>query len=683
MTKSIYTVEDDIYGRLYDIEADDDASDDKIMALYGEARDKAYGNELTFDNLSQDTDFIEDARANYKFREGKEWEGNDTQLVEDQFEYWNYVDNNLGSGLSSAYDFSKLDKKEKQRTLRLFDVYDRTNMTGDGSRPFLEQLKGVGKAVLTDPTNLVGGLGLWKLIGKSATKGLSKMALQKIMFPAASGATWGAASETERQTREIALEKREELDGGEISSSAGTGAVAGFAGPIITRNVGRLAEKVPKIAILPFSKKAREKVREKAQSQYVKTLGGGSPSAQRAVGEELAEDIGKGDFIGGTTKAFDILATKAGEIKNKFVERYQKLGELNIRTDQLNKFVVDMEEAGIEIPAARDVLQMLGSGEYTRTEALRELRSVVSETLNDAYRGKGDMAKRWRIVKPWEDRIKKLFLDSAKGANKLDKATQLDKQYSNWQKFQRNMDGSGGKDILKAGGDKVKLDALITQMIATPTKSLSKWSKILNQVDNMGKWSKDDTFAPQMKKFILEAVKSELFQGKKPKILRFMEDDTGLATLKKLFPERASVLDDLSVIYRNAVRAGNNSVPLYWGRIIPAILASTAGGMTGGPAGAAIGTAVSLKGIEAAVNSPVFRKMAMNAYKDGKTNEKSINGMMKWLEAKLKIGPDQLKSIRQNFVGGATIGAGALIDEATTGGQYGTQAKEKINTLVQ
>ena len=683
MTKSIYTVEDDIYGRLYDIEADDDASDDKIMALYGEARDKAYGNELTFDNLSQDTDFIEDARANYKFREGKEWEGNDTQLVEDQFEYWNYVDNNLGSGLSSAYDFSKLDKKEKQRTLRLFDVYDRTNMTGDGSRPFLEQLKGVGKAVLTDPTNLVGGLGLWKLIGKSATKGLSKMALQKIMFPAASGATWGAASETERQTREIALEKREELDGGEIISSAGTGALLGPAGPIITRNVGRLAEKVPKIAILPFSKKAREKVREKAQSQYVKTLGGGSPSAQRAVGEELAEDIGKGDFIGGTTKAFDILATKAGEIKNKFVERYQKLGELNIRTDQLNKFVVDMEEAGIEIPAARDVLQMLGSGEYTRTEALRELRSVVSETLNDAYRGKGDMAKRWRIVKPWEDRIKKLFLDSAKGANKLDKATQLDKQYSNWQKFQRNMDGSGGKDILKAGGDKVKLDALITQMIATPTKSLSKWSKILNQVDNMGKWSKDDTFAPQMKKFILEAVKSELFQGKKPKILRFMEDDTGLATLKKLFPERASVLDDLSVIYRNAVRAGNNSVPLYWGRIIPAILASTAGGMTGGPAGAAIGTAVSLKGIEAAVNSPVFRKMAMNAYKDGKTNEKSINGMMKWLEAKLKIGPDQLKSIRQNFVGGATIGAGALIDEATTGGQYGTQAKEKINTLVQ
>ena len=683
MTKSIYTVEDDIYGRLYDIEADDDASDDKIMALYGEARDKAYGNELTFDNLSQDTDFIEDARANYKFREGKEWEGNDTQLVEDQFEYWNYVDNNLGSGLSSAYDFSKLDKKEKQRTLRLFDVYDRTNMTGDGSRPFLEQLKGVGKAVLTDPSNLVGGLGLWKLIGKSATKGLSKMALQKIMFPAASGATWGAASETERQTREIALEKREELDGGEISSSAGTGAVAGFAGPLITRNVGRLAEKVPKLAILPFSKKAREKVREKAQSQYVKTLGGGSPSAQRAVGEELAEDIGKGDFIGGTTKAFDILATKAGEIKNKFVERYQKLGELNIRTDQLNKFVVDMEEAGIEIPAARDVLQMLGSGEYTRTEALRELRSVVSETLNDAYRGKGDMAKRWRIVKPWEDRIKKLFLDSAKGANKLDKATQLDKQYSNWQKFQRNMDGSGGKDILKAGGDKVKLDALITQMIATPTKSLSKWSKILNQVDNMGKWSKDDTFAPQMKKFILEAVKSELFQGKKPKILRFMEDDTGLATLKKLFPERASVLDDLSVIYRNALEAGNNSVPLYWGRIIPAILGSTAGGMTGGPAGAAIGTAVSLKGIEAAVNSPVFRKMAMNAYKDGKTNEKSINGMMKWLEAKLKIGPDQLKSIRQNFVGGATIGAGALIDEATTGGQYGTQAKEKINTLVQ
>ena len=140
------------------------------------------------------------------------------------------------------------------------------------------------------------------------------------------------------------------------------------------------------------------------------------------------------------------------------------------------------------------------------------------------------------------------------------------------------------------------------------------------------------------------------------------------------------MLSDLAVIYRNAAEAGNNSVPLYWGRIIPAILGSTAGGITGGPAGAAIGTAASLKGIEAAVNSPFFRKMAMNAYKDGKVNEKTVNGMMKWMEKKLKIGPDQLKAIRQNLVGTAVIAGGALIDEATTGGEYAKKTQEEIST---
>jgi len=676
MANKNFTFNNSVYGRNITLSAPEDSTEEFLMEKYNKANKKTYSGDLVFDDLSQDEKYIKDAKINYKRREGKEWKGTDNQLVEEQFEYWNYVDNNLVSGATSAYDFSKMEKGDKQRVMRLFDIYDRTNMTGDGSRPFWEQLKGVGKAVVTDPTNLIGGAGIWKFIGKSATKGLSKIALQKVLFPAAIGATWSAVSNIERQSREVALEKKGGIEGSEVGTAALTGAVLGPVAGVVTRNVGRLAEQVPKIAKLA-SKKIRQQVKQDAQTMYVKTLGGGSPSAQRAVGEELAETIGKGDFAGGTTGAFDILTKKAGEIKSKFVERYTALGELNIRGSQLNKFVVDMEEAGINIPAARDVLQMLGKGEYTRTEALRELRSIMSDTLNDAYRGVGDMPKRWRILVPWEKKIKKLFLDSAAGANKLEKATQLDSQYSQWQKFQRNING-GGKDILNAGAEKTKLDTLITSLIATPSKSLSKWEKVISQVNKMGKWSKDETFAPEMRKFVLDAVKSELFQGKKPKILRFMEDDTGLKTLKNLFPKQKVMLDDLSVIYRNALEAGNNSVPLYWGRIIPAILGSTAGGMTGGPTGAAIGTAASLKGIEAAVNSPFFRKMAMNAYKNGKVNEKTVNGMMKWLEKKLKIGPDQLKAIRQNLVGTAVIGGGALIDESTTGGQYSKEAKEAV-----
>jgi hypothetical protein len=283
--------------------------------------------------------------------------------------------------------------------MRLFDTYDRTNMTGQGARPFLEQLKGVGKAVATDASNLAYGAGLWTMATKFATKGLSKMAMQKLLFPAASGATWAASSNVEKQAREIALDAKSEIDKGEVADSAKVGAVLGPLGPVVTRNVGRAGEFLGRVVETGLSKKKRAQVSLDAQTTYVNTLGGGTPAAQNAVNEELGQTIGKGNFDDGATGAFDLLTKKARQVTNKFTERYTALGELNVRTTQLNKFVLDMKEAGLDVPEADDVLKMLDAGEYTRTEALRELRVIVGSTLNDAYQGKGTMAKRCLIVK--------------------------------------------------------------------------------------------------------------------------------------------------------------------------------------------------------------------------------------------------------------------------------------------
>ena len=670
-----YELRDPIYGTVMIVEKDTPPTDAEAQ----EALSSIRTGDRVFDDLSGDEKYIEDAKTNYQRRNRTEWKGNDKDLVEDQFEYWNGVDNNLIKGATSGYSFSKLPKEDKQRAMRLFDTYDRTNMTGQGARPFLEQLKGVGKAVTTDASNLVYGAGLWTMATKFATKGLSKMAMQKLLFPAASGATWAATSNVEKQAREIALDAKSEIDTEEVADSAKVGAVLGFAGPVVTRNVGRAGEFLGRVAETGFSKKKRAQVSLDAQTTYVNTLGGGTPAAQNAVNEELGQTIGKGNFDDGATGAFDLLTKKARQVTSKFTERYTALGELNVRTTQLNKFVLDMKEAGLDVPEADDVLKMLDAGEYTRTEALRELRGIVGSTLNDAYQGKGTMAKRWRIVKPFEQRIKKLFLDAAEGANKGPQAKLIDEEYSSWMKFQRNIDG-GGKDIIKAGKDKTKLDSLIVSLMASPNKSLSKWEKVMKQVDDMGKWSQDSNFKPEMRKFVLEAVKSELFQGKNPKGLKFLESETGVKTLKKLFPEQAVMLDDLSKIYQNATKAGRNSIPLFWGKISAAILGAGFGGkVMGGQLGAAVGTAASLKGMQAALSSPAFRKMAMNAYRDGQVNEKAVNGMMIWLEKKAGLTPAHLKSIRQQLLGTAIVGGGAVIEDALNGGEKREEIMETIN----
>ena len=79
-------------------------------------------------------------------------------LQEKDFEYWNQIEYNLTRGGNFALkDMSQLPLAERQKIWRRFNAYDRTKARGEGSRDFIEQVKGVAAAFGTDFTNLAGG----------------------------------------------------------------------------------------------------------------------------------------------------------------------------------------------------------------------------------------------------------------------------------------------------------------------------------------------------------------------------------------------------------------------------------------------------------------------------------------------------------------------------------------------
>ena len=99
---------------------------------------------LIFDKLDQDDQYTQDLKDTYKDREGVDFDGDVNELKEQDFEYWNSTLLNELSLADTAYDISQMDDKQKERTNRMFNTYNNTNITGEGSRALLEQFKDAG-----------------------------------------------------------------------------------------------------------------------------------------------------------------------------------------------------------------------------------------------------------------------------------------------------------------------------------------------------------------------------------------------------------------------------------------------------------------------------------------------------------------------------------------------------------
>lgn len=179
------------------------ANDDKAVEYFNERIQNETrfgdtglkGNELIFDNLNKYEGYNKDLISYYSKEQNRprtgnvdsmydrqgNWIGNEDDLKtlkEKNFEYWNATTLNVLQMGETALELSKLNDGEKDVAKNLFETYEKTKITGEGSRSGFEQMKDAWH-ILYDPLTWVGGKFLMAPAQKAATRKGIMLALTK------------------------------------------------------------------------------------------------------------------------------------------------------------------------------------------------------------------------------------------------------------------------------------------------------------------------------------------------------------------------------------------------------------------------------------------------------------------------------------------------------------------------
>lgn len=144
------------------------------------------GGDLIFDNLNKYESYNKNLISYYSKEENRprtgnvdsmydksgNWIGSEDDLKalkEKNFEYWNATTLNVLQMGQTALELSKMSDEEKDVAKNLFETYEKTKITGEGSRDGFEQMKDAWH-VLYDPTTWMGGKFLMAPAQKAATR---------------------------------------------------------------------------------------------------------------------------------------------------------------------------------------------------------------------------------------------------------------------------------------------------------------------------------------------------------------------------------------------------------------------------------------------------------------------------------------------------------------------------------
>jgi hypothetical protein len=191
------------------------------------------------DQLKSNTGLLDAYRTYYKRINGKEFAGDNEQLVDSytqQMRDWNL---NTGSlmALSGRLAGNSFDEKERQAVAIMWDTWDRTV-------PFYKQKDGkwqaLGQAaysIVTDPTNAIGlvSLGTGTAAGVAARETaklgvrqlIKQFAVQGVKSGAIQGAIDATVTNTLEQNVKINLGRQNEFSAGELAASTAIGAAGG------------------------------------------------------------------------------------------------------------------------------------------------------------------------------------------------------------------------------------------------------------------------------------------------------------------------------------------------------------------------------------------------------------------------------------------------------------------------
>jgi len=601
-----YKITHPITGRVLTIETDKELTNE----LIDEAFNEEFNKELTFTDLANDENYLADLKKNHSNTQGQEWEGTDEELIENDFEYWNYIENNLArGGLELATTFSDLSPKDAQRMLRRFDIYDRTNATGEGSRSGWEQFKGVTKAMIFDPTNYAGGWGLARvLMSKLGGKGALRFLLTKVAAPSAAGATWSTAANLEHQQMKKQFGEREEVDMGELGTSTAVGAVVGPLGsPVV-----KLAGKATKV-VNPW---AWKRGIEKTKKAVFDTLGGSKASREGVIDQGEKQLQKEGGHASSVESANVSLTDELTKANIKFEDEYKALGELDVRPQHIIDLYNKMISKGIKkgkLGDLEDAINQMKLGQKSPTDALREIKAA----LGNAAFGKDFKAFKNILIGLKED-ANKLFNDAAKRSGKGKEVADLDARYSDFLRLD--------KRIKQSAGSESKVSDLLGRITSSPRKSAVLIKEYLSEINRIGRHSGNENFVTDQMELLRSSLSEHMFKGTGSTFITFVETESGRKALRQLYPDiSGKTFKNWAKIINNSKKHGGAAT--FWGQLLARII----GGGVGHHAAGDVGGVAGLIGMSHIIKSPKFQSMAMKIYGEGVIKPKDLNRMQVYL----------------------------------------------------
>jgi len=592
--KKTYRIDDKIYGRSINVTTDE-VMDSELADFYLKQK---FGSKLTFDDLVNNNNYLTDLKAHH-YKTSNE-QITDEELIEKDFEYWNMIDNNITRGAYELFDdFANLDQKDAQRMLRRFDIYDRTAAFGEGSRSGWEQFKGVTKAMLTDPSNALGGYGLFKTLAmKLGGKGATRFILTKIAGPSAIGSAYAGASNVNTQQMKAQLGEREGIDSGELTDAMTVGAVAG---PVSGPAIG-VASKATKL----INPKAYMRGGEATQKTLIETLGG-SQVAQEGVVKEGKDLLQKaGGHSSSSEAASASLNDEMATIASKFNDDFKNLGELDVRPQHINNFLQKIYDSGIKKGQLLDVentVRLMQQGKISPTDALR----TIKQSMGDAAYNKDFKSAKQILINLKKD-VDVLWNESAKRAGKGKESAELNARYSDFLGIDKKIRGASTEG---------QVSNIIASITSSPRKSATLIKQYLDDINRIGKHSGNENFANDQLALLQSSMSEHLFKGTSSTFKSFVGTSSGRATLKQVFPDvNERTFKNWAKILENS--ASHGGAATFWGRILAQAVGPTVGaaigGASAGPMGAAVGSIVGFAGFAGILKSPKFQAMAMKVY---------------------------------------------------------------------
>ena len=287
------------------------------------------------------------------------------ELKEKSFELFNNAMLNEVSLLRFGNEINLMSPEERDNLAILYDTYERTKITGEGSRSGFEQFKDAGN-ILTAPSTYIGGAfikaGLApgvKIAFNAAMKKMLKVGAKGLLPDEKDVLKLGTIQATKQMGKlgagyaggfdaaqqagvEMQLDPEQEFSLGRTAAMAGTGYVAGRFLPKALKGIGAVV-KAPGALInkaMPGVAKTFSRPIQSIGSGFVKAFGGG-PAARSHVAREGEEIFGVNatdmDTSAHSVNVADEVTKASKQAFNNFKESFQALGDFHIKFGSKNK----------------------------------------------------------------------------------------------------------------------------------------------------------------------------------------------------------------------------------------------------------------------------------------------------------------------------------------------------------